>query len=111
MRETTESRVAERSAGFTPSSVLCSFCSSGARRTVPHTPAFYRAIRNFAGSLHAFAPVGHENGTMALHIRVLPAVIVLSASALLLTACVQAEPDPTGPTTSPNPTRTIAPSN
>jgi len=48
---------------------------------------------------------------MALHIRVLPAVIVLSASALLLTACVQAEPDPTGPTTSPNPTRTIAPSN
>lgn len=48
---------------------------------------------------------------MALHIRVLPAVIVLSASALLLTACVQEEPDPTRPTTSPNPTRTIAPSN
>ncbi|MGV8859373.1 MAG: arginyl-tRNA synthetase [Rhodoglobus sp.] len=43
---------------------------------------------------------------MALRLRVLPAVIALSASALLLTACVQAEPDPTGP----NPTRTIDPS-
>ncbi|WP_343925611.1 arginyl-tRNA synthetase [Rhodoglobus aureus] len=43
---------------------------------------------------------------MALRLRVLPAVIALSASALLLTACVQGEPDPTGP----NPTRTIDPS-
>ncbi|WP_341952382.1 arginyl-tRNA synthetase [Salinibacterium sp. TMP30] len=43
---------------------------------------------------------------MALPLRVLPAVIALSASALLLTACVPAEPDPTGP----NPTRTIDPS-
>jgi hypothetical protein len=43
---------------------------------------------------------------MALRLRVLPAVIALSASALLLAGCVQAEPDPTGP----NPTRTINPS-
>jgi len=43
---------------------------------------------------------------MALRLRVLPAVIALSASALLLTACVPTEPDPTGP----NPTRTIDPS-
>jgi len=44
---------------------------------------------------------------MALRLRVLPAVLALSASALLLSACVQAEPDPTGP----NPTRTIDPLN
>ncbi|CAO1650723.1 arginyl-tRNA synthetase [Salinibacterium sp. NSLL150] len=42
---------------------------------------------------------------MASRLRVIPAVIALSASALLLSACVPTEPDPVGP----NPTRTIDP--
>lgn len=44
---------------------------------------------------------------MAFRLRVIPAVIALSASALLLSACVPTEPDPVGP----NPTRTIDPDN
>ncbi|WP_010205067.1 hypothetical protein [Salinibacterium sp. PAMC 21357] len=43
---------------------------------------------------------------MALRLRVIPAVIALSASALLLTACVPTESEPTSPTS----TRTSAPS-
>jgi len=44
---------------------------------------------------------------MAFRLRTIPAVIALSASALLLSACVPTEPDPVGP----NPTRTIDPEN
>ncbi|MGV8851041.1 MAG: arginyl-tRNA synthetase [Rhodoglobus sp.] len=59
-------------------------------------------VQDTAGSLHGNAGAVRENRTMALRLRVLPAVIALSASALLLTACVPAEPELTGP----NPTRT-----
>lgn len=59
-------------------------------------------LNEIAGSLPGIVRTGRENETMALRLRVLPTVIALSASALLLTACVPAEPELTGP----NPTRT-----
>ncbi len=65
------------------------------------------ALHDTAGSLHCDAGASHENGVMAFRLRVIPAVIALSASALLLSACVPTDPDPTGP----NPTRTIDPDN
>ena len=65
------------------------------------------ALRDTAGSLHLDTAISHENGAMAFRLRAIPAVIALSASALLLSACVPAEPDPVGP----NPTRTIDPDN
>jgi hypothetical protein len=59
-----------------------------------------------AGSMRGITSAGRENRAMALRLRVLPAAFALGASALLLTGCVQSQPDPTGP----NPTRTIDPS-
>ncbi|MEV8255075.1 arginyl-tRNA synthetase [Rhodoglobus sp. NPDC076762] len=44
---------------------------------------------------------------MAFRLRVLPAVIALSASALLLSACVPTEPEPE--LSSPTPTRSVEP--